>query len=84
IYCLEMADAAELLFLESVLRNGDGTSDSFAAALNLIRKYQGIERTMARAEGFTRAARRIVAEFPVSPIQRALLALTEAVVGRDH
>jgi len=84
IYCLEMAEAAERLFLESVLRKGAGTSDSFAGALGLIRKYQGIERTMARAETFTRAARRIMAEFPESPIQRALLALTEAVVGRDH
>ena len=37
-----------------------------------------------RAQAFTDKARAIINEFPESPYQRALLAVTELVTERDH
>jgi octaprenyl-diphosphate synthase len=37
-----------------------------------------------RAQAFTEKARAIIASFPESPYQRALLAVTELVTERDH
>lgn len=84
IYALEAAEEGERLWVESVVRLGDGSREAFAEVQAFIRKYRGIERSMARAEGFTEAARQILASFPESPCQRALYALTEAVTVRDH
>ena len=44
----------------------------------------GIERAQERAQAFTEKARAIIAEFPESPYQRALLAVTDLVTDRDH
>lgn len=84
IYALELAEPAERQYVESVLRNGHAERDAFPVVLEMIRKYHGIERSMARAEAFTTAARDVISQFPDSPCQRALCALTEVVTGRDH
>ena len=44
----------------------------------------GIERVKERAQAFTDKARQMIGEFPESPYQRALLAVTELVTERDH
>ena len=56
----------------------------FARILTLLEKYRGIERVKERAQAFTEKARRTIGEFPDSPYQRALLAVTELVTERDH
>jgi len=52
--------------------------------LDLLEKYGAIERVRERAQAFTDKARRIISEFPDSPYQRALMAVTELVTERDH
>ena len=37
-----------------------------------------------RAQSFTESARAIISEFPDSPYQRAMYALTDLVTDRDH
>jgi geranylgeranyl pyrophosphate synthase len=50
----------------------------------MLNRHQGIERAQQRAQAFTEKARSIIAEFPESPYQRALLAVTDLVTDRDH
>jgi octaprenyl-diphosphate synthase len=84
IYSLELADVDERLWVESVVRLGNGSREAFEEVLAFIRKYRGIERSMARAEAFTEVARQILATFPASPYRQALSALTDAVTMRDR
>jgi len=84
IYALEQADSAERESVESLLRSGDCQPQALAGVFELIMKHRGIERSMIRAEAFAQTARQIISQFPDSPHQRALLAMTEAVTGRDH
>ena len=56
----------------------------FARVLTLLEKYRGIERVKERAQTFTDKARQVIGEFPESPYQRALLAVTDLVTERDH
>jgi geranylgeranyl pyrophosphate synthase len=50
----------------------------------LIEKYNGFGRIQDRAQAFTDKARQLIGEFPESPYQRALYAVTELVTDRDH
>ncbi len=84
LYALEKADAGERQQVETVLRDGNYGRVSLASILALIRKHQGIERAMFRAEAFTNKARGIIEGFPDSPYQRALYYLTDLVTDRDH
>ena len=56
----------------------------FTRILDLLNKYQGIERVKERAQAFTEKARLLISEFPESAYQRALMAVTELVTERDH
>ena len=56
----------------------------FARILDLLEKYRAIERVRERAQAFTDKARMLINEFPDSPYQRALLAVTGLVTERDH
>ncbi len=84
IYALEEAEAQERGLVETVLRERTYDQVPFANILSLIRKYRGVERAYQRAQVFTQRARRLISEFPQSPCQRALHALTELVTERDH
>src|SRR5271157_3254305 len=84
VYALERATAAEQRLVETVLRQRSYEGAPFARILALLDKYQGIERVKERAQAFTDKARGIINEFPDSPYQRALLAVTELVTERDH
>jgi geranylgeranyl pyrophosphate synthase len=50
----------------------------------MIERRRGFDRVRERAQAFTDKARAIVTEFPDSPYQRALTALTDLVTDRDH
>jgi octaprenyl-diphosphate synthase len=84
VYALECATAAERRLVETILEDRTYDAVPFARILGLLEKYQAIERARDRAQAFTDKARQLISEFPDSPYQRALLAVTELVTDRDH
>jgi len=67
-----------------VLRDEGYDRVPFSRILDAIQRHDGITRARARAAAFTDEARAIIQTFPDSPSQRALAALTELVLDRDH
>ena len=84
VYALERATPAERRLVETILRARNYDAVPFSQILALLEKYHGIERVKERAQTFTDKARQIINEFPDSPYQRGLLAVTELVTERDH
>jgi octaprenyl-diphosphate synthase len=84
VYALECATAEERRLVETILKERSYDAVPFARILALLEKYRGIERVKERAQAFTDKARHTIGEFPESPYQRALMAVTELVTERDH
>lgn len=84
IYALERATTDERRLVEIILKERSYEQVPFRKIRDLIEKYDGFARIRARAQAFTDKARQIIAEFPESPYQRALYAVTELVTDRDH
>ena len=84
IYALAEAGATDRRLVKAVLHDGNYERVSFRQVLDLIQRYNGIERARERAQAFTKDARDIIGTFPESPPQRALWALTELITERDH
>jgi octaprenyl-diphosphate synthase len=84
IYALEDATAEERSMVEGVLKDENYDSVPFSKILGMIERHRGFDRVRERAQAFTDKARSIVTEFPESPYQRALTALTDLVTERDH
>jgi octaprenyl-diphosphate synthase len=84
VYALECASPAERRLVETILDRRSYDEVPFSRILALLEKYRAIERARERAEAFTRKARQIISEFPESPYQRALQAVTDLVTERDH
>jgi octaprenyl-diphosphate synthase len=84
IYALETADIEERKLVETVLADGNYDQVPFSKILHILNRHQGVERAQERAESFTEKALAIIAEFPESPYQRALAAVTDLVTARDH
>jgi geranylgeranyl pyrophosphate synthase len=70
--------------VSTILKERSYDTVPFASILDLLKKYRGIERVRDRAQAFTDKARQLINEFPDSPYQRALLAVTDLVTDRDH
>ena len=84
IYALEDATPQERELVDNVLEDGNYDRAPFAQILRMIERHRGFDRVRERAQAFTDKARAIMIEFPDSPYQRAMLALTELVTDRDH
>ena len=84
IYALETADAEERKRVETVLADGNYDQVPFAKILQILTRHKSIERARERAQFFTDKARQIIGEIPESPHQKALLAVTALVTGRDY
>jgi octaprenyl-diphosphate synthase len=84
VYALERATAGERTLVETILRDRSYENVPFKRILALLEKYEGIERVKERAQAFTDKARQTIGEFPESPYQRALLAVTDLITERDH
>ena len=84
VYALESATPQERGLVKTILRDRSYDHVPFAGILALLERYRGIERVKERAQAFTEKARQIIGQFPESPYQRALLAVTELVTERDH
>lgn len=62
-----------------------GIADTdLASALDLVRRYRGVEDATRRAQDHVRAARDAIAPFPDSPAKAALVAAAEFAVDRDR
>jgi octaprenyl-diphosphate synthase len=84
IYALEGAPPEDHRLVDHVLQDGNYSRVPLSEILSLIERNRGFERARERAQTFTDKARCIISEFPESPYQRALAALTELVTERDH
>jgi octaprenyl-diphosphate synthase len=84
VYALECATPAERNIIQTILKERSYQNAPFSSVLAIIEKYRGVERVRERAQSFTEKARTIITDFPDSPYQRALLAVTELVTERDH
>ena len=84
IYALDSATPAEKDLAARAMSDASYLNVPFAGIMAILRKYQGIERAKERAQTFTDKSRAIISEFPNSPYQRALLAVTDLVTERDH
>ncbi len=84
VYALECASPAERRLVQTILDRRSYDEVPFARILALLEKYRGIERVKERAQAFTDKARQIISEFPDSPYQRALTAVTDLITERDH
>ncbi|MBI1791152.1 MAG: polyprenyl synthetase family protein [Acidobacteria bacterium] len=84
IYALGRATPEERHAVETILSDRNYDRVPFREVLAMIQRYDGFERAKERALAFTEKARQIMAEFPESPYQRALYAITDLVTDRDH
>ncbi len=84
VYALESATPDERKLVETVLADGNYDQVPFSKILQLLNRYHAIERAQDRAKSFTEKAREIIAGFPESPFQHALVSVTNLVTNRDH
>src|SRR5579864_4269591 len=84
VYALERASATDRLKVENVLRDRNYNTVPFSEIYNIVERGGGFARVRERAAHFTERSRQIIGEFPESPYQRALYAVTDLVVERDH
>lgn len=84
IYALEAVSPEERHLVEAVLADENYDRVPFTKILTVVERHNGVARARERAQAFTEKARSIVASFPESPYQRALLAVTDLVTDRDH
>ena len=84
IYALERATPDERRLVEIILEDRNYERVPFRQVRALVEKYHGFERIQKRAQAFTDKARQLIGEFPDSPYQRALYAVTDLVTDRDH
>lgn len=84
IYALKSAMPGERAIIESVLADGNYDQVPFVNILQMLHRHNGVQLALDRAQSFTAKARAVLAGFPDSPCQRALLAVTEMVTDRDH
>jgi octaprenyl-diphosphate synthase len=84
VYALEHATSDERRQVETILREQKYDAVPFQQVRGMIGKYGAVERVQERAQQFTDKARLIIAEFPDSPYQNALAAITDLMTDRDH
>ena len=84
VYALERTTPQERRLVENILRQRSYEETPFSRILALLEKYRSVERVKDRAQAFTDKARQIMSEFPESPYQRALMAVTDLITERDH
>jgi octaprenyl-diphosphate synthase len=83
VYALEQASVSERDLVAGVLRDRSYDGVPFASVLALVDRYDGIQRTRARARQFTDRAQQILAGFLDTGCRGALFTLTELVTERD-
>jgi octaprenyl-diphosphate synthase len=84
VYALERCSASDRAKVETVLRERHYNTVAFREIYAIVERCGGFDRVRERASDFTEKSRQIIAQFPESPYQRALYAVTELVIERDH
>jgi len=79
IYALQECSPSERAMVETVLQERSYTTVPFRSILDMICRRQGIMKARERAHSFAEKSRALLTEFPDSPYQRALLAVTDLV-----
>jgi octaprenyl-diphosphate synthase len=82
IYALEKATAEERRSVESILNDGSYESVPFMQVIQILDKYEAVQKAYERAHTFTEKARSIITSFPETPAQRALQAIVDLVTER--
>jgi octaprenyl-diphosphate synthase len=83
IYALESASPAERKAVEAVISDGSYENVPFMHILHILKRHQSIARAYERAHAFTEKSRELIASFPESAAQRALVAVVGLVTERD-
>ncbi len=84
VYALEKASPFEKEEVRIILSERNYDTVPFQHIRNMIGKHGALARVQERAQQFTEKSRQIINEFPDSPYQSALFALTDLVTDRDH
>lgn len=84
VYALEQASLEERRQIETILREQSYEAASFQQVREMISTYGAAERVRERAQHFTDKARQLIGEFPESPCQVALAAVTNLITDRDY
>jgi len=84
VYALERSSAEERAKIARVLHDRSYDTVPFRDVYAIVERGGGFARVRERANHFTGKSRQIISEFPDSPYQRALCAVTELVIDRDH
>ena len=84
VYVLEGATTDERANIETILRDRNYDTVPFDYVRQLIGKYGAVARVQERAHQFTGKAQHLICQFPDSPFQNALYAVTDLVTDRDH
>lgn len=84
VYALERCTASDRAKVETVLRERSYSTVAFREIYAIVERCGGFDRVRERASDFTEKSRQIIAQFPETPYQRALYAVTELVIERDH
>jgi octaprenyl-diphosphate synthase len=84
LYALTETTREETRAIENVLKDRNYQRTPFSQVLDIIEKYNGVERAQERANVFTERARTIIHEFPDSPYRKAMLTITDLITKRDR
>ncbi|MFB3153651.1 MAG: polyprenyl synthetase family protein, partial [Candidatus Acidiferrales bacterium] len=84
VYALEDCDETERRKVESVLREKGFQSVAPEEIVALVRESGAVERARERAARFVAEADRALEPFPDSTYKRALEALPQFILNRDH
>ena len=84
IYALAEATPTERKLVQRVLADSSYEHVPFSEIRKLVDRYKGVERARERAREFTEKSRALLAGIPESPAQKALMAATDLVTGRDR
>ena len=84
VYALERATPDERALVETILRDRKLRERSVQADSGAARKVSGNRASKRTRAGLHRKSAPDHLEFPESPYQRALLAVTDLITERDH
>ena len=92
LLALKRSTATEREFVAALLKSvahraGEGADSDdvdVSPALDIVRRYRGVEDTIRRAEAHAARAKSAIAPFPAGDAQRDLLAAADYAVARDR